>query len=299
MTRIIGNTPMIRLYEIEKLFGLKCRILAKCEYMNSGGSVKDRVARAVLCDAQRRGLLEKGYTVAEATSGNTGVALSMLSAKLGYHAKIFMPESASRERADLMRAYGAEVILTDGRLGMKGAMEALSKWSYSKIEIYVPDQFNNTECVRCHYLTTAPEIWSDTVGDIEYFVCGVGTGATLTGVGKFLKQRCNSRIVAVEPRFSAVLSGGTVGKHGIEGIGAGFVPRLYDATLVDEIVAICDEEAEEMTRLLARHEGLLVGISSGANLAASVAVGRKTHGQIVTLLSDRGERYFSRGIFCS
>ena len=299
MTRLIGDTPMIRLYEIEKRFELKCRILAKCEYMNTGGSVKDRVAHAMLQDAKKRGMLEKGYTVAEATSGNTGVALAMLSAKYGYRAKIFMPESASHERISLIRAYGGEVILTDGELGMRGAIDEMNKWCIGKASIYIPDQFKNPVCVKCHYQTTAPEIWHDSDGDMDYFVCGVGTGATLIGVAKFLKQKGNAKIVALEPKSSAVLSGGAAGKHGIEGIGAGFVPRLYDAPLVDEIVSISEEEAVEMVRELAMHEGVLTGISSGANLAAAVKIGRKTHGQIVTLLSDRGERYFSRGIFHS
>ena len=297
MTRVIGNTATVRLCKIEKRFNLGCKLYAKCEHMNPGGSIKDRVAKAILEDAKRRGQLREGYTVAEATSGNMGIALAMIGAKEGYRVKITMPSSASAERIELIRAYGGEVITTDATLGMRGAILEVEKMSLEHPDVFVPDQFKNRIGVLCHRATTAREICSDMECNINYFISGVGTGATLSGVGGYLKEKYGTRVIAIEPKELSVLSGECPNSHGIEGIGAGFIPPLLGENDIDGIARISYSEAVEMVRELARSEGILAGISTGANIAASIRIGRETTGSVVTIIADRGERYFSRGIF--
>ena len=294
---IIGNTPLVRLRRIEEYLGLKCALFGKAEFMNPAGSIKDRVAVAMISSYESAGALRKGNSIVEATSGNTGIALAMLGALHGYRVRIIMPEGASSERAELMRAYGAEVLLSDRASGISGAIAVAEEIARNDKSAVIMRQFDNAECIRCHYSTTAREIARDMLCNIDAFVCGVGTGATLVGVGRFLKVSFATKIYAVEPAESAVLSGGTSSAHGIDGIGAGFVPNFYDYELVDSVIRISTEEAVEMTRLLARREGLLVGISSGANLAAAVKIGRNKEWRVAMPLCDRGERYFSRGIF--
>ena len=294
---IIGDTPITRLRGIEEHFGLRCSLFGKAEFMNPAGSIKDRIAAALISAYEKNGTLRAGGTIVEATSGNTGIALAMLGALHRYRVRIIMPEGASKERIDLMRAYGAEVILSDRKSGMSGAISLAEEIVRNDENSIMMRQFENAECVKCHYSTTAREIARDMLCNIDAFVCGVGTGATLVGVGRFLKESFRTRIYAVEPYESAVLSGGVANAHGIDGIGAGFVPCFYDFSLVDSVIRISTEEAVEMTRLLARHEGLLVGISSGANLAAAIKIGMDKKWRIALPLCDRGERYFSRGIF--
>ena len=296
ISECIGRTMTVRLTEIERRFGLNCEIYGKAELMNPGGSVKDRVAMAIL-ESERQGKLHRGDKVITATSGNFGIALAMLSAHHGYKAKIVMPSSASEERRRLIKAYGQEVISIDG--GMREAIDTAEKMARESGGSYI-DQFTNRKGVECHYKGTGRELWVDMQSNIDIFITVVGTGATLSGVGTFLKERKRGiRIIGVEPKESAVLSGYTVGAHSIEGIGAGFVPPLYDATLVDGIEAVSSDEAKEYTREIARCEGIFAGISSGASLAAAVGLCRREElrkKRIAIILCDRGERYFSRGV---
>ena len=293
----IGGSETLRLGRIEELFSLKGRLYGKAEFMNPAGSIKDRVAEALIDSYRTSGVLKEGGTIVEATSGNTGIALAMLGALGGYRVKITMPDSASRERAELMRAYGAEVIFSEGKMGMVGATLLACEIAENTEGAVPMKQFENEACVRTHYERTAPEIACGVGERIDAFVSGVGTGATLMGIGRFLKERYRTRIYAVEPMESQVLSGGKASAHGIEGIGAGFVPTFYDPSIVDGIIAVSTEEAEEMARILARCEGILVGVSSGANLAAAIKIAKSKEWSIALPLSDRGERYFSLGIF--
>lgn len=295
----IGKTPTVRLGEIEKRHSLACRLYAKSELQNPGGSIKDRVAAAMLDCTEKDGKLRAGAEIVTATSGNFGIALAMLSAARGYKAKIFMPSSASEERRRLIRAYGARII-TPSAEGMTAAMDEAISVAGSETDAIYLDQFTSYDGVKCHYAGTGRELWEDMSTNIDIFITGVGTGATISGVAKFLKERKRDvKIIAVEPCESAVLSGGAVGAHIIEGIGAGFVPPLYRADLVDEIVSVSADEAVEATRELARCEGILAGISSGASLAAILKLS-KSHALdgkgVAFILCDRGERYFSRGV---
>ena len=293
----IGYTPTLRLRNVEKHFGLKGTLYGKAEFLNPAGSIKDRVAEAMIKEYNICGILRKGCTIIEATSGNTGIALAMLGALHGYRVKITMPEGASEERARLMRTYGAEVILTENSKGMSGAIKVAEEIAQNDVGAVMMRQFQNDACVRCHYTKTAREIYNDMYGNIDAFVAGVGTGATLAGIGRYLRKHTRAVICAVEPKESPVLSGGKASSHGIEGIGAGFIPYFYDSALTEKVIAVSTEEAKEMSRVLARQEGVLVGISSGANLAAAVKLGKENEWRIVLPLCDRGERYFSCGVF--
>ena len=298
LERLIGNTPTVRLYEIERRHGLICRLYAKAELINPGGSIKDRAAMAILNKYERQGKITRGSRLIEATSGNFGIALAMLSSSRGYRATIVMPKGASIEREKLIRAYGAEVIFAGN--SMSEAIEYARELSAEKPDYVKPDQFNNYEGVRCHFQDTGREIWQNMQSNVDIFITGVGTGATIRGVGEYLKV-CNDsvKIIAVEPKESAVLTGNTPSSHGIDGIGAGFVPPLYRADIVDEVISISSIEAVDSSRELARCEGILAGISTGASLAASIKIGKREENRdknIVLILCDRGERYFSRGI---
>ena len=299
--QLIGNTPLLELTRIEQLFGLKARLIAKLESFNPGGSAKDRVAKAMLDDAESKGLLKPDSVIIEPTSGNTGIGLAAVAAARGYKAMIVMPDSMSVERQLLMTAYGAELVLTDGALGMAGAIakaEALAKTIPNSL---IAGQFTNPANPKAHYDTTGPEIWADTEGTVDIFVAGAGTGGTVTGAGRYLKEKNPAlHIVAVEPAGSAVLSGGPAGKHGLQGIGAGFVPAVLDTTLLDEVIPVTDEEAYAMGALLGSREGLLVGISAGAALHAAVEVAKRPENQgktVVVVLPDTGERYLSSPMF--
>ena len=299
--QLIGGTPLLELSRIEKENALKARVLAKLEYFNPAGSVKDRVARAMIDDAEARGLLKKGSVIIEPTSGNTGIGLCAVAAARGYRAVIVMPDSMSVERRLLMKAYGAELVLTPGAEGMKGAIakaEALVKEIPGAI---LAGQFVNPANPRAHFETTGPEIWADTDGKADIFVAGVGTGGTISGVGAYLKSRNPAvRIVAVEPAGSPVLSGGKPGKHGLQGIGAGFVPEVLDVSVIDEIVRVTEADAYAAGRRLGRTEGVLVGISSGAAAHAAIELAKRSENEgktIVVLLPDTGDRYLSTPMF--
>lgn len=299
--QLIGGTPILRLTRIEKKYNLTAKILAKPECLNPAGSVKDRVAKAMLDDAEQSGILKSGGTVIEPTSGNTGIGLCAVAAARGYRAIIVMPDTMSAERRLLMKAYGAELVLTDGKLGMSGAVAKAEELKTQISGSIVAGQFVNPANSAAHYNTTGPEIWSDTDGCVDAFVAGVGTGGTITGVGRFLKeQNPNVKIIAVEPASSPLLSEGKAGAHGIQGIGANFVPQVLDTEIYDEIITVTDEAAYKTGRELAQSEGLLVGISSGAALWAAVqfATRPENHGKnIVVLLPDTGERYLSTAMF--
>ncbi len=293
------KTCTVRLRRIEKRYGLCCELYAKCEYMNEGGSIKDRVAYAMLDAAKKRGVIKRGVCIVTATSGNTGIALSMLSARYGYRAVIVMPQSASEERRAIMSSYGASVILTRSDDGMQGAIKEAKRQLLLSNKGILLDQFTDAACVECHYNGTARELCNSTrVPDI--FICGVGTGATFAGVAKYIKERKASAIcIAVEPAESPILSGGTVGKHGIEGIGAGFIPPFYELCHADKVETVSTYEAKQMAGELAKYEGIFAGISSGANLAIAVRHGRKPSNngrRIATVIADRGERYLSRDV---
>lgn len=291
----IGHTPTVRLSAIEEHFGLKGCLLAKAEQLNPAGSIKDRVAKAITNNMERTGAIGSGSVIVEATSGNTGIALAMLGAIRGYRVKIVMPSSASVERAAIMSAYGAEVILTPGEEGMKGAIHEAEK--ICKSGAVMLGQFTDTEAIKCHYEGTASELWRDTCGGIDAFLCGVGTGATITGVGRFLKEkRRDIRVIAIEPSESRTLSGGVAGTHKIEGIGAGFVPPFFDYSLVDGIVSVTYDEAREAVGILARRCGIFAGISTGATLATAIKLARgELYGKrIAMIIADGGERYLSR-----
>ena len=299
--QLIGKTPLVELTGIEKEYNLKARLLAKIEGFNPAGSAKDRVALAMIQAGEREGKLTPGATIIEPTSGNTGIALCALAAARGYHAVIVMPDNMSVERIRLMQAYGAEVVLTPAALGMSGAIEKARELAQSIPGSYIPDQFANPENPAAHAATTGPEIWADTDGCVDIFVAGVGTGGTISGVGQYLKsQKKDVHIVAVEPASSPLLSEGQSGAHGISGIGANFIPSTLDLTVVDEIVTVTEDEAYAAGRLLARREGILAGISSGAALHAAVKLAQKEQNEgkiIVVLLPDTGERYLSTKMF--
>ena len=299
--QLIGRTPLLELTHIEKKFGLNARVLAKLEYFNPGGSVKDRVALAMIDDAEARGLLKPGSVIIEPTSGNTGIGLASVAAARGYRIIIVMPETMSVERRQLMKAYGAELVLTEGAKGMKGAIAKAGELAKEIPGSFVPGQFVNPANPKAHFETTGPEIWADTDGQVDYFVAGVGTGGTITGVGRYLKsQNPAVRVVAVEPKSSAVLSTGVAGAHKIQGIGAGFVPEVLDTAVYDEIIAVADEDAFRLGRELGRSEGVLVGISSGAALWAAIELAKRPENAgktIVALLPDTGDRYLSTPLF--
>ena len=298
---IIGETPLIELKNLKKQLNLKGNILAKVEGMNPAGSSKDRVALYMVEEAEKRGILKSGSTIIEPTSGNTGIGLAAVAVPRGYRVIIVMPDNMSEERKTLMRAYGAELVLTDGALGMLGSIEK-AKELQSQIEnSYIPDQFNNPANVKAHYETTGPEIWRDSDESVEILVAGVGTGGTLTGIGSYFKEQNESvKIVAVEPDKSPVISGGKAGSHGLQGIGAGFIPEILDLSLIDEVYTVNEDEAYEAARLLAKAEGLLCGISSGAALHAAKILAEREENKgknIVVLLPDSGERYLSTELF--
>ncbi len=299
--QLIGRTPLLELTHIEKKFGLNARILAKLEYFNPGGSVKDRVALAMIDDAEAKGALKPGSVIIEPTSGNTGIGLASVAAARGYRIIIVMPETMSVERRQLMKAYGAELVLTEGSKGMKGAIAKAEELAKEIPGSFVPGQFVNTANPKAHFETTGPEIWEDTDGQVDYFVAGVGTGGTVTGVGRSLKsQNAAVKVVAVEPKSSAVLSTGVAGAHKIQGIGAGFVPEVLDTAVYDEIIAVADEDAFRLGRELGRSEGVLVGISSGAALWAAIELAKRPENAgktIVALLPDTGDRYLSTPLF--
>lgn len=298
---LIGNTPLLDLTHIEKKLGLNAKILAKLEYLNPAGSAKDRVGYNMIIDAEERGLLKEGSVIIEPTSGNTGIGLAAFAATRGYRTIIVMPDSMSAERITLMKAYGAELVLTDGKIGMSGAIEKAKELADSIEGSFIPGQFENPANAMAHYKTTGPEIWRDTDGNVDAFVAGVGTGGTITGTGRFLKEKNpNMRVIAVEPDTSAVLSGGKAGAHGLQGIGAGFVPEVLDTSIYDEVMPISTEDAYEMARMMGNTEGILVGISSGAALKAAVQLAGKPEYEgknIVVLLPDTGDRYLSTPMF--
>ena len=299
--QLIGKTPLLELTHIEKKFGLKARILAKLEYFNPAGSVKDRVARAMIDDAEAKGVLKPGSVIIEPTSGNTGIGLASVAAARGYRIIIVMPETMSVERRQIMKAYGAELVLTEGAKGMKGAIAKAQELAAQTPDSFIPGQFTNPANPSAHRATTGPEIWNDTDGTVDTFVAGVGTGGTLTGVGEYLKsQNPNVKVVAVEPAGSPVLSKGVAGAHKIQGIGAGFVPDTLNTKIYDEIITVENEDAFATGRELARKEGLLVGISSGAAVWAAAQLAKRPENQgkrIVVLLPDTGDRYLSTPMF--
>ena len=299
--QLIGKTPLLELTHIEKKFDLKAKILAKLEYFNPAGSVKDRVARAMIDDAEAKGLLKEGSVIIEPTSGNTGIGLASVAAARGYRIIIVMPETMSVERRQLMKAYGAELVLTDGAKGMKGAIAKADELAKETPNSFIPGQFVNPANPKAHFETTGPEIWADTDGKVDYFVAGVGTGGTITGVGEFLKSKDASvKVVAVEPKTSAVLSTGVAGPHQIQGIGAGCVPDVLDTKVYDEIIPVENEDAFATGKLVGRSEGVLVGISSGAALWAAIEVAKRPGNagkNIVVLLPDTGDRYLSTPLF--
>ena len=296
---LIGNTPMLELAAIQKAKGLHARVLAKLEFLNPAGSVKDRVALSMVEDAEKRGLLKEGSVIIEPTSGNTGIGLACVAASRGYRTMIVMPDSMSVERQTLMKAYGAEVVLTPGSLGMKGAIDKAEALAKEIPGSFIPDQFGNPANSAAHRATTGPEIWKDTDGQIDFFVAGVGTGGTITGTGEFLKaQNPNIQVVAVEPAASPLLSGGTAGPHGLQGIGANFVPNVLNTAVYDRIIPVTEEQAYEASRLMGKTEGILVGISSGAALHAAWVLAEENPGKtIVVLLPDTGDRYLSTDLF--
>lgn len=299
--QLIGRTPLLELTRIERKYALSARLLAKLEYFNPAGSVKDRVARAMIDDAEARGILKEGSVIIEPTSGNTGIGLAAVAAARGYRIIIVMPETMSIERRQLMKAYGAELVLTEGARGIKGAIERADELAREIPGGFVAGQFVNPANPQAHFDTTGPEIYEDTDGSVDIFVAGVGTGGTITGVGRYLKARNPAvRIVAVEPKSSAVLSTGIAGPHKIQGIGAGFVPEVLDTGIYDEIIAVSNEDAFAAGREIGRSEGVLVGISSGAAVWAAVELGRRPQNAgktIVALLPDTGDRYLSTPMF--
>ena len=299
--QLIGKTPLLELTHIEKEEGLEAKVLGKLEYLNPAGSVKDRIAKAMIDDAEQKGLLKPDSVIIEPTSGNTGIGLASVAAARGYRIIIVMPETMSVERRQLMKAYGAELVLTEGAKGMKGAIEEAERLAAEIPSSFIPSQFSNPANPAVHERTTGPEIWEDTDGAVDILVAGVGTGGTLSGTGAYLKaQNPAIQVVAVEPAGSPVLSEGRAGAHKIQGIGAGFVPETLDTAIYDEVIAIEDEEAFEAGRELAAHDGLLVGISSGAAVAAAAKLARRPENvgkNIVVILPDTGERYLSTAMF--
>lgn len=301
ITELIGNTPLLELCGMEEAHGLQARLLAKLEYFNPAGSVKDRVGMAMLDDAESKGLIQSGSVIIEPTSGNTGIGLAVVAASRGYRVILTMPETMSEERRKLLSAYGAELVLTDGKKGMQGAIDKAHELAAQIPGSFIPGQFVNPANPAAHIASTGPEIWRDTDGQVDIFVAGVGTGGTLTGVGEYLKgQNPAVRVVAVEPAASPVLSGGKAGPHGLQGIGAGFVPAILNTSVYDEIITVTDEEAYAAGREAARKEGVLAGITSGAALHAGITLAKREENRgktIVVLLPDSGSRYLSTPMF--
>ena len=299
--QLIGPTPLLELTHLEKKYGLKARLLGKLEYLNPAGSVKDRIARAMIDDAEAKGLLKPGSVIIEPTSGNTGIGLASVAAARGYRVIIVMPETMSVERRQLMKAYGAELVLTEGSKGMSGAIAKAEELARGIPGGFVPGQFVNAANPKAHFETTGPEIYEDTDGKVDYFVAGVGTGGTITGVGQYLKSRNPEvKVVAVEPKNSAVLSTGVAGAHKIQGIGAGFVPQVLDTRVYDEIIPVENDDAFALGKEMGRSEGVLVGISSGAALWAAIEIAKRPGSEgktIVVLLPDTGDRYLSTPLF--
>lgn len=299
--QIIGNTPILRLSHIEKQFALEAKILAKLECMNPAGSVKDRVAKAMLDDAESKGILNKDSTIIEPTSGNTGIGLASVAAARGYKLIIVMPENMSTERKQLMKAYGAQLVLTDGKKGMRGAIEKAEEIKDSTPNSFIAGQFTNPANPKAHTETTGPEIWNDTDGKIDWFVAGVGTGGTVTGVGQYLKSKNPQiKLAVIEPEDSPVLSKGTAGAHKIQGIGAGFIPDVLDTKIYDEIITVKNEDSFETGKLVGKKEGVLVGISSGAALWGAIQLAKRPENKgktIVVLFPDTGTRYLSTPLF--
>jgi len=301
ITDLIGKTPIMELANVEKKLGLEATVLAKLELFNPAGSVKDRVAKVMIEDAEKKGLLGEGSVIIEPTSGNTGIGLAAVAAQRGYKVILTMPESMSVERRNLLKAYGAQIVLTDASKGMSGAVEKAKELSREIEGSFIPGQFDNPANPQAHIESTGPEIWEDTDGKIDIFVAGVGTGGTLTGVGRYLKSKNpDIKIVAVEPAASPLLSEGRAGAHGLQGIGANFIPEILDREIIDEIVCVADEDAYEMGRCIAQNEGILVGISSGAAAYAAVQLANRPGNKgktIVALLPDTGDRYLSTAMF--
>ncbi len=301
MTDLIGETPLLRLKSFSECHGIHADVFAKLEYLNPAGSVKDRVAKFMLDDAEARGLIKEGTVIIEPTSGNTGIGIAAVAASRGYRVILTMPETMSIERRSLLKAYGAEVVLTDGSLGMKGAIKKADELAARINNSFIPGQFDNEANPRAHFETTGPEIWRDTEGNVDIFIAGVGTGGTITGVGRYLKSiNALIKVIAVEPASSPVLSGGCAGSHKIQGIGAGFIPKNLDTSVYDEVLAVDNEDAFKSGREIAREEGILVGISSGAALYAAKLVASRPENagkSIVVLLPDTGDRYLSTPMF--
>ena len=301
MADLIGGTPLLELKKIEKEFNLKARILAKLEYFNPAGSVKDRIAKEMILDAEEKGILKSGSTIIEPTSGNTGIGLAAVGTARGYKVILVMPETMSVERRMMMKAYGAEIVLSEGSKGMKGAIAKAEELHQSIPGSIIPGQFDNSANPRAHYKTTGPEIWEDTDGEVDIFIAGVGTGGTVSGVGKYLKEKKPSvEVIAVEPKGSPVLSEGHPGPHKIQGIGAGFVPKTLDTSIYDKVVTAVEEDAYKAARDMGKREGILVGISSGAALSVAIEEAKKLENEgktIVVLLPDTGDRYFSTPLF--
>ena len=298
---LIGNTPLVEVKKIEEADKLEARVLVKIEYFNPAGSVKDRIAKAMIEDAEAKGLLKKGSTIIEPTSGNTGIGLAAIAAAKGYRTILTMPETMSVERRNILKAYGAEIVLTDGTKGMKGAIAKADELAKEIPDSFIPAQFDNPANPKIHRETTGPEIWNDTDGEVDFFVAGVGTGGTVTGVGEYLKsQNADVKVVAVEPASSPVLSQGKGGPHKIQGIGAGFVPTVLNTGVYDEVITVENEDAFETSRTLTRTEGILTGISSGASLYAAIQLAKRPENKgktIVALLPDSGDRYYSTPLF--
>ncbi|MDD6441798.1 MAG: cysteine synthase A [bacterium] len=299
--QLIGKTPLLELTHIEKNLNLNATILAKLEYFNPAGSVKDRIAKAMIEDAEQKGTLKAGSVIIEPTSGNTGIGLASVAAARGYRIIIVMPDTMSVERRQLMKAYGAELVLTDGKLGMKGAIARANELAKEIPNSFIPGQFNNPANPKAHFETTGPEIYEDTDGNVDIVVAGIGTGGTITGIGEYLKSKNpDIQVVAVEPASSPVLSAGTAGPHKIQGIGAGFVPEVLNTTIYDKIMTVSNEDAFAAGKLIGRQEGILVGISSGAALWAAIELAKNPENKgrtIVTILPDTGDRYLSTALF--
>ncbi len=302
-TELIGNTPLLELRHIEEAFDLKATLLGKMEYLNATGSIKDRIAREMIQDAEERGILKEGSVIIEPTSGNTGIGLAAVGTAKGYEVFIVMPETFSIERRKLIRAYGAKIVLSKGSEGMKGAIAKAEELAKEIPNSFIPAQFDNPANWKAHYKTTGPEIWKDSDGKVDLFIAGVGTGGTITGTGKYLKeQKPDLKVIAVEPASSPVLSGGKAGPHMIQGIGAGFVPKVLDTSIYDEVVTVKNEDAIETGALFGKKEGVLVGISAGAALWAAIEEGKKEENAgktIVVILPDSGDRYLSTALFGS
>ena len=298
---LVGGTPLLQLTNLEKELGLKANLLAKVEYFNPAGSVKDRVAKRMILDAEEAGILKEGSVIIEPTSGNTGIGLASLAAVRGYRMILTMPDTMSIERINILKAYGAEIVLTEGAKGMAGAIEKAKELADIMENSFIPDQFGNPSNPKAHYLSTGPEIWEDTDGQVDVFVAGVGTGGTLTGTGRYLKEKNpNVKIVAMEPASSPLLSKGYAGSHKIQGIGANFVPEILDQDLYDEVITVENDAAIAMGRKIARCEGILVGISSGAAVCAAVDLAKRPENEgknIVVILPDSGDRYYSTPLF--